>query len=141
MKAVGVDLGSARVGVAVSDPGGVLASPHSVIRRGRSRADDHRALAAIVDEVGAGVVVVGMPYSLDGSVGPAAKLVEAEVEELRGVLDVPVEVYDERFTTVTAERSLGEGGVRGRARRKVVDQAAAAVLLQAWLEGPGAPRG
>ena len=141
MRAVGVDLGSARVGVAVSDPGGVLASPHSVIRRGRSRADDHRALAAIVDEVGAGVVVVGMPYSLDGSVGPAAKLVEAEVEELRGVLDVPVEVYDERFTTVTAERSLGEGGVRGRARRKVVDQAAAAVLLQAWLEGPGARRG
>jgi len=141
LRAVGVDLGSARVGVAASDPGGVLASPHSVIRRGPSHADDHRALAAIVDEVGAGVVVVGMPFSLDGSVGPAAKLVEAEVEELREVLDVPVEVYDERFTTVTAERSLGEGGVRGRARRKVVDQAAAAVLLQAWLEGPGARRG
>ena len=141
MRAVGVDLGSARVGVAVSDPGGVLASPHSVIRRGRSHADDHRALAAIVDEVEAGVVVVGMPLSLDGSAGPAAKLVEAEVEELRQVLDVPVEVYDERFTTVTAERSLGEGGVRGPARRRVIDQAAAAVLLQAWLEGPGARRG
>jgi putative holliday junction resolvase len=141
LRAVGVDLGSARVGVAVSDPGGVLASPHSVIRRGRSHEDDHRALAAVVDDVGAGVVVVGMPLSLDGSSGPAAKAVEAEVEELRQVLDVPVEVYDERFTTVTAERALGERGVKGRARRKVVDQAAAAVLLQAWLEGPGRDRG
>jgi putative holliday junction resolvase len=141
VRAVGIDLGSARIGVAVSDPSGVLASPHTVIRRGRSHADDHRAVVEIVDEVGAGVVVVGMPLSLDGSAGPAAKLVEAEVEELRDVLEVPVEVYDERFTTVTAERSLGESGVRGRARRKVVDQAAAAVLLQAWLEGPGARRG
>ena len=140
MRAVGVDLGSARVGVAVSDRGGVLASPHSVIQRGRSHADDHRALAAIVGEVGAEVVVVGLPLSLDGSAGRAAKLVEAEVEELRAVLDVPVEVYDERFTTVTAERSLGERGVRGQARRKVVDQAAAAVLLQAWLDGPGSRR-
>ena len=140
MRAVGIDLGSVRVGVAVSDPGGVLASPHAVIRRGRSHADDHRAIAGVVEEVGAEVVVVGMPLSLDGSAGPAAKLVEAEVEELRQVLPVPVEVYDERFTTVTAERSLGEGGVRGKARRKVVDQAAAAVLLQAWLEGPGARR-
>ena len=140
MRAVGVDLGSARVGVAVSDPGGVLASPHSVIQRGRSHDADHRTLAAIVEEVGAGVVVVGMPLSLDGSAGPAAKAVEAEVEELRHVLNVPVEVYDERFTTVTAERSLGERGVKGQARRKVVDQAAATVLLQAWLEGPGRSR-
>ena len=140
MRAVGVDLGSARVGVAVSDPGGILASPHSVLQRGRSHADDHRALAAIVEEVGAEIVIVGLPLSLDGGTGPAAKLVEHEVEELRQVLDVPVEVYDERFTTVTAERALGERGVKGKARRKVVDQAAAAVLLQAWLEGPGARR-
>jgi putative holliday junction resolvase len=125
----------------VSDPGGVLASPHSVIQRGRSHADDHRMLAAIVEEVGASIVVVGMPLSLDGRAGPAARRVEEEVEELREVLDVPIEVYDERFTTVTAERSLGERGVKGQARRKVVDQAAAAVLLQSWLEGPGARRG
>jgi putative Holliday junction resolvase len=140
VRAVGVDLGAARVGVAVSDPGGVLASPHSVLKRGRSHEDDHRALASIVEEVGAEIVIVGLPLSLDGGTGPAAKLVEQEVEELRQVLDVPVEVYDERFTTVTAERALGERGVKGKARRKVVDQAAAAVLLQAWLEGPGARR-
>jgi putative Holliday junction resolvase len=138
---VGVDLGSVRVGIAVSDPGGVLASPHSVLHRGGSHAEDHRRLAAIVEEVAAEVVVVGHPLSLDGSSGPAARLVEAEIAELQAVLPVPVELYDERFTTVTADRSMIERKMRSGARRKVVDQVAAAVLLQAWLDGPGARRG
>ena len=122
MRAVGVDLGSARVGVAVSDPGGVLASPHTVLRRGRTHAEDHRALATIVTEVNAGVVIVGMPLSLDGSAGPAARAVEVEVEELRAALDVPVEVYDERFTSVLA------GGDDARA---------AAHLLTSYLQWAG----
>ena len=141
MRAVGIDLGSKRVGIAVSDPSGVLASPHSVLQRGGSHAEDHRRIAAIVEEYEAGVVVVGHPLSLDGSVGPAARLVEAEVDELRTALDVPVELYDERFTTVTADRSMLERNMRADARRKVVDKVAAAVLLQSWLEGPGARRG
>lgn len=141
MRAVGIDLGSKRVGVAVSDPTGVLASPHSVLQRGRSHAEDHRRIAEIVEEYGAGVVVVGHPLSLDGRSGPAARLVEAEVDELRTALDVPVELYDERFTTVTADRSMLERNMKADARRKVVDQVAAAVLLQSWLEGPGAGRG
>lgn len=140
MRALGVDLGSARVGVAVSDPGGVLASPYEVLRRGASHADDHARLRAIVEEVEADVVVVGLPLSLDGTHGPAARLVEDEVVELRSALPVPVELYDERFTTVTADRALAAGGTRGKARRRVVDQAAAAVLLQAWLDGPGRSR-
>lgn len=141
MRAVGVDLGSKRVGIAVSDPGGVLASPHTVLDRGASHADDHRRIRAIVEEVGAGVVVVGLPLSLDGSRGPAARLVEDEIDELRTALDVPIEVYDERFTTVSADRSMRERGMKAPARRKVVDGVAAAVLLQAWLDGPGAGRG
>jgi putative Holliday junction resolvase len=141
LRAVGVDLGSKRVGVAVSDPGGVLASPHSVLERGPSHDDDHRRLRDIVNEVGAGVVVVGLPLSLDGSRGPAARLVEDEVEQLRASLGVPVEVYDERFTTVSADRSMQERRMKAPARRKVVDRVAAAVLLQAWLDGPGAARG
>jgi putative Holliday junction resolvase len=141
LRALGVDLGSVRVGVAVSDPSGILASPHSVLQRGPSHADDHRRLAAIVDEVDAAVVVVGHPLSLDGRSGPAAKLVEAEVAELEAALPVPVELYDERFTTVTADRSMLERKMNATARRKVVDQVAAAVLLQAWLDGPGARRG
>ena len=80
MRAVGIDFGSKRVGVAVSDATGTLASPHSVIQRSRSHAEDHRKIAAVVDEYEAAVVVVGHPLSLDGSKGPAARLVEAEVE-------------------------------------------------------------
>jgi putative Holliday junction resolvase len=136
-----VDLGSARVGVAVSDPSGILASPHSVLARGRSHAEDHRRLAEIVEEVQATVVVVGHPLSLDGRAGPAARLVEAELVELQAALPVPVELYDERFTTVTADRSMLERNMRADARRKVVDKVAAAVLLQSWLDGPGAGRG
>lgn len=141
MRAVGIDFGSKRIGVAVSDPRGVVASPHSVIQRGRSRAEDHRRIGAIVDEYDADIVVVGHPISLDGRSGPAARLVEGEVEELRTRVEVPVELYDERFTTVTADRSMLERNMKADARRKVVDQVAAAVLLQAWLDGPGARRG
>jgi putative Holliday junction resolvase len=141
LRAVGIDFGSKRVGVAVSDATGTIASPHSVIQRSRSHAEDHRRIAAVVDEYEAVVVVVGHPISLDGRSGPAARLVEAEVEELRTTLEVPVELYDERFTTVTADRSMLERNMKADARRKVVDQVAAAVLLQSWLEGPGARRG
>jgi putative Holliday junction resolvase len=141
VRAVGIDFGSKRVGVAVSDPSGILASPHSVIQRGRSHVEDHRKLAAIVEEYEASVVVVGHPLSLDGRAGPAARLVEAEVDELRTSLEVPVELYDERFTTVTADRSMLERNMKADARRKVVDKVAAAVLLQSWLDGPGARRG
>jgi putative Holliday junction resolvase len=131
LRVVGIDLGSARIGVAVSDTSGVLASPYEVVPRDAAA---HARLQAIVEEVGAERVVVGMPLSLDGRKGPAAKLVEAEVEVLRAVLPVPVELYDERFTTVTAHQQLAAGGKRSKARRQIVDQAAAAVLLQAWLD-------
>jgi putative Holliday junction resolvase len=132
VRAVGIDLGSARIGVAVSDPSGILASPYEVVPR-----DDrsHARLRGIVEEVGAEVVVVGFPLSLDGSRGPAARQVEAEVAELRDLLPVPVELYDERFTTVSADRSMKERSMKAPARRKVVDQVAAAVLLQSWLDG------
>jgi putative Holliday junction resolvase len=116
-----------------------MATPYSVITRsGDSRADRVK-VAEIVSEVGAGLVVVGLPLSMDGSEGPAAKAALAEAQALRDVLDVPVELQDERLTSVTANRSLTEAGVTGRRRRKAreagaVDQAAAAVLLQSWLD-------
>jgi putative Holliday junction resolvase len=131
VRVVAVDLGSTRIGVAVSDPSGVLASPYEVVPRD---AGSHARLRAIVEEVGAERVVVGLPLSLDGRKGAAARAVEAEVVELRSLLPVPVEVYDERFTTVTAHQQLAAGGKRSRARRATVDQAAAAVLLQSWLD-------
>jgi len=133
-RAVGIDLGSTRIGVAVSDPSGILASPYEVVARGEGA---HARLRAIVEEVGAEVAVVGLPLSLDGRKGKAAQLVEAEVAVLRESLGVPVELYDERFTTVTAHQSLAAAGKRAKARRQIVDQAAAAVLLQAWLDARG----
>jgi putative Holliday junction resolvase len=134
MRALGVDLGSKRIGVAISDRSGTIASPLTVLARGRSRREDHERLAALAREEEAVVVVVGMPKSLSGAIGPAARAATAEIEALASVIGVPVETYDERFTTVTAERALAEGGVRGRARRQVVDKVAAAVILQSWLD-------
>lgn len=131
---VGIDLGGRRIGVAVSDPAGRLATPRRVLRRGRRRAGDHRAIAGIVGEVGAVRVVVGLPLTLGGEAGPAARQVMAEVDDLRRHLEVPVEVHDERLTTVAAERSLREIGARPEARRAGIDQVAAAVMLQSWLD-------
>jgi putative Holliday junction resolvase len=116
-----------------------MATPYSVIQRSGDARADRAKVADIVSEVGAGLVVVGLPLSMDGSEGPAAKAALAEAEALRDALDVPVELQDERLTSVTANRSLTEAGVTGRRRRRArdagaVDQAAAAVLLQSWLD-------
>ena len=135
MRVVGIDLGSKRIGVAVSDSEGKVATPSRVVQRSGDRSRDHRAIRDIVDEYEAGQLVVGLPLSLDGSMGPAARAAAAEAEELAAVVDVPVEVYDERLTTVTADRSLMEMKMKADARRRVVDKVAAAVMLQSWLDG------
>jgi putative Holliday junction resolvase len=139
-RALGLDIGSRRVGVALSDSGGTVATPYEVVDRSGDRGRDHRRIAALVDEAGADVVVVGMPLSLDGSIGPAAQAVLDELDELRGVLAVEIVTWDERLSTVQAERSLRAGNVRKAKRRRVVDQVAATVILQSWLDA-GQPRG
>lgn len=136
MRALGLDLGRVRIGVAVS--AGAVATPLTVIHRTRSRRSDHDAIADLVRDEAADVVVIGLPISLSGADGPAAKGARAEARALASVLAVPVELWDERWSTVTAERALREGGVRGPARRRVVDQIAAAVILQSWLDARGA---
>jgi putative Holliday junction resolvase len=133
-RAIGLDLGERRIGVALCDSAGTLATPYEVVQRSGDRARDHRRIAELVDEAGAEVVVVGMPLSLDGSAGPAAVGVQAEVVELREHLGVPVEVWDERLSTVEAARRLRTAGVPGRKRRHVIDQVAATVILQSWLD-------
>lgn len=134
-RVVGVDLGTRRVGVAVSDPGGVLASPYEVLERTGDLDRDRRRLKAIVDEVEAVLVVVGLPLSMDGSIGRAATAALAEADKLAEVLaPVPVETFDERLTTVSADRSMMQRKMNAQARRKVVDKVAAAVMLQAWLD-------
>lgn len=125
------------MGVAVSDSEGRVAVPHGTLERTGDATADVAALTAVVGELGGGRVVVGLPLGLDGRVGPAARTVLEEVEALRRALAAPgidVETFDERLTTVTAERALAESGRQGKARRRVVDQSAAAVILQAWLD-------
>jgi putative Holliday junction resolvase len=139
-RAVGLDIGSRRIGVALSDSAGTVATPYDTVERSGDRARDHDRIAAVVDEAGAEVVVVGLPLSLDGSTGPAALAILGEAAELRTRLAVPVVTWDERLTTVEAERSLREMGVKGAERRRVVDRLAATVILQSWLDA-GRPRG
>jgi putative holliday junction resolvase len=133
-RVLGVDLGRRRVGLAVSDSHRRVASAFSVMDRATSHDEDHAHLASVVAETGATLVVVGLPLSLSGRAGPAAQEVQEEVAELRRVLPVPVEVCDERFSTVVADRSLMAVGRKAPARRDVVDKMAAAGILQTWLD-------
>ncbi len=141
-RAVAVDLGQRRIGVAVSDRAGTMAFPRPMIPRTADRPAVHRAIAGVVAEEEAEVLVVGLPLSLDGRDGPAARAARTEAEELAAVLvadpataEVTVETFDERLTTVSATAALAAAGKRGPDQRRSVDSAAATVLLQAWLDG------
>ena len=133
-RVLGVDLGSRRIGIALSDDDRRVASALTVLPRGGSHAEDHIGLARIVAETGASLVVVGLPVSLNGGEGPAAAAVRSEVSELAPVVAVPVQYADERYTTVVAHQALAAGGRRPAARRAVVDKVAAAAILQTWLD-------
>jgi putative pre-16S rRNA nuclease len=133
-RVLALDVGTRRLGVAVSDPTGTVASPLATVPR-RTAAEDARALAALAAEQDATTVVVGLPVTMAGREGPAARAVRdylAEVAPLLPGLDF--RLADERLSTVAAERALVGGGVRRRARREVVDQVAASVFLQTWLD-------
>jgi putative holliday junction resolvase len=129
---LGVDVGSVRIGVARSDPGGLLASPLETVRRG---AGDLAAVAALVTANAAVEVIVGLAVGLAGREGKAAAHGRAFAEALAArVAPVPVRLVDERFTTVLAHSALQQGGYDSRARRESVDKAAAALLLQGALD-------
>lgn len=123
------DPGSKRIGVAVSDPLRIVASPLTVVDAG----DPWSEIDSLLEEYDPTVVVIGLPVSLDGSEGPAAARARRFGEELAGRQQRPVEYIDERFTTRTAESALIEGGVRRRERKQSVDKVAAAVILRHYL--------
>jgi len=128
-----LDVGEARVGVAVSDPLGLTAQPVTTIRRvGIER--DLKAVADLARQCEAGAIVVGLPLKLDGGTGPAAASILAFVERLRGAVEIPVVTWDERLSTVQAERALLEGDVSRRRRRETIDRVAAAIILQSYLD-------
>lgn len=134
IRALGVDPGTKRIGVAVSDLSGTIASPLTVLQRSRSRDHDLRELARLVAAEEAEVVVIGLPLNMDGSTGPSAKAAIALGRQLATLVDVPIEMHDERLTTVTADRAMMDAGLDGVQRRRRVDKVAAAVMLQSWLD-------
>ncbi len=140
VRALGLDLGQKRVGVAVSDSAGALAMPIEVLDRLGDRTREHRAIAELVEEWDVEIVVVGLPYNMDGTAGSQARRYAAEAKAWGDTLDVPVVLYDERLTTVTAERSLMEQNVNAQHRRHIIDKVAASVMLQSWLDA-GQPLG
>lgn len=132
---IAVDVGSVRVGVARSDPRGVLALPVATLARDVRSGSDLSDLARLVGEYEAVGVVVGLPRTLAGREGPAAQAAREYGAALAGLIaPVPVEYLDERLTTVSAQRKLQQNGVRSRAGRAVIDQAAAVELLEHWLD-------
>lgn len=134
MRALGIDLGSKRIGVATSDRSGTIATPLTVLQRSGSRFGDYQSIAALVIEHEVQCVVVGMPFNMSGSIGVAAQSAIDEANAMAKVLTVPVYTYDERLTTVTADNILMEQKMKAQARRRVVDKVAAAVMLQSWLD-------
>ena len=132
---LGVDVGSVRVGLAVSDPRGVLATPLETVGRDSRTESDLDRIADVVGEHAVLEVVVGLPATLAGREGIAAKAVRSYASQIaRRVHPVPVRAVDERLTTVAAHSRLAEAGRRGRERRQVVDQAAAVEILQGALD-------
>jgi putative holliday junction resolvase len=138
MRVLGIDPGARRVGLALSDDEGRIASPHATLQV-KSNAGVAAEIAALALALGAERLVIGLPLRLDGSEGEAARRVRALVARIAQHCALPVTLWDERLSTRAAERALREGGVRGAQQRALVDQVAAALLLQSYLDSQRVP--
>jgi len=128
-----LDVGEVRIGVALSDPLGIIAQPHSVIAAS-SLDRDAAAIRDLVAQTAAVRIVVGLPLDLEGKPGPQAQKVLAFVERLRAAVDVEVVTQDERYSTAAAQRVLRQAGVKRKKRKKVIDKVAAQHILQVYLD-------
>lgn len=133
VRILGLDLGGRRIGVAVSDPTGTLAVPLLTISHTALR-HDLAEVVQLAKSRGVERIVVGWPRNMDGTSGPAARKAEAFARALREVVDVPVDLWDERLSTAAADRALIEAGARREHRRAVRDRVAAALIVQTYLE-------
>jgi putative Holliday junction resolvase len=134
-RVLGVDLGARRIGLALSDPTRLIASPLRVVERSGDADADRQAIVAAARAEEAGTVVIGLPKEMSGKRGTAATAAIAEVEALRTLApDLTFELVDERLTTVIAQRSLIESGMTRKKRKGTVDKVAAAVILQSYLD-------
>lgn len=133
MRWMGLDYGDRRIGVALSDELGWTAQGYGVVER-RKPEDDLERLRQIAAEHQVTEVVVGLPKNMNGSIGPRGELCMAFAEELRGILKLPVHMWDERLTTVAAERTLVSADVSRKKRKSVIDKMAAALILQGYMD-------
>ena len=133
---IGLDIGDVRIGVAVSDPLGIVATPKAVITR-TSDAADAEAVAEAVREANAVTIVAGLPLNQHGEVGPQAEKALAFIEMLKETIEIPIETIDERFTTAIAHHALAQGNVKSKKRKGKVDQVAAQQILQTFLDRRG----
>ncbi|TDB39134.1 MAG: Holliday junction resolvase RuvX [Actinobacteria bacterium] len=138
MRLLGLDIGEARVGVAVSDPAGTIASP-LVVLDARLLTRDIRPLRTLVDDYEVEGLVVGLPLSMNGSEGRQSATVRAVADRLGKELALPVMYADERLSSATAARAMGSGGVKAKQQRGRLDMVAAAIILQAYLDGQRKP--
>lgn len=132
-KILGVDWGRATLGLAVSDELGIIAQGLASLPR-VSESRDLEVISAYVRDLGIGAIVVGLPKNMDGSLGASAEAAQEFARFLHGRLNIPVHLWDERLTSLAAERTLVSAGMRRRARRAVVDQVAATMILQGFLD-------
>ena len=134
MRSLGLDVGDVRIGVAESDPTGTVVEPLTTIKAG-TRAAAIEKIAELVEQEGIGEVVVGTPVSLDGEVGPQARKIRAFVELLAERISKPVRMWDESYSSLAADKIMGESGVGRRKKKGKRDSVAAAVILQEYLRG------
>lgn len=130
---MGLDVGDKRIGIALSDESAIIASPKETLER-RGNRKDIAHLLELARREDVAEILVGLPLSLDGSEGPQAQKVTRFIEALKAATDLPVTTWDERLSTVGAERTLLEGDVSRAKRKQTIDRVAAALILQGYLD-------
>ena len=133
MRILGLDIGEKRIGVAVSDPSATVATPLAVLDA-RQALGDGRELSRLVSDYGIGLLVAGLPLSLDGTEGPQAVRVRSAAQRLAGIVSLPLEFADERLSSAEARRTMSDAGVSDREKRGSIDMVAAAIFLQSYLD-------
>jgi putative Holliday junction resolvase len=137
VRVLALDIGEKRIGTALSDPGGIIAQPLGVVPATGSDAGDIAGISEIIREHGVSLVVMGLPRNLNGSVGPKEQKIMALAETLERVTGLPVELWDERFSTAEAHRIFDMASIKRKKRKDAIDAMAAQIILQGYLDAKG----
>lgn len=134
MRKVALDIGDVRIGIATSDPMGIIAGGYETFIRTKNIDKDMEYLSILIKEKQCDTVVVGLPLNMDGSEGDRARIIREFAEKLKNYTDADIVYHDERLSTVSAEKTLIESGMRREKRKKVIDKVAATIILQGYLD-------